>query len=116
MLVSHELVTDAGGFQHPTDVYIAEVWADWKNVHGQEAIIADANGVKVAATVVIRYRSDINLGCAIFKDATVTEIVDEHDVVTGHTVTGTEYEIFSMDDIEERHEYIELKVKRVAGG
>ncbi len=88
---------DAGGFQTQTWAKIADVWAKWTNAHGYEVWTADMAGAKLPATVLIRYRSDIDTTCAIEK--------------------GTElYEIVSIDDIQERHEYQEIKVQRLESG
>ena len=108
VIASRTITTDAGGHQKPTyTTLVAEVWANWKNVHGQEAIVADANGVKMAATVIVRYRSDIVQTCGIWLGATVA----------GSAISGGDlFEIISMDNIEQRNEYIELKVKRITGG
>lgn len=88
---------DAGGFQIQSWTNIATVWAKWRNVHGSEAWQAAAIAAEGAATVTIRYRSDVNETCAVLK--------------------GSErYEIISLDNIQERSEYIELKVRRVRDG
>ena len=89
--------SDDGGFMIPAWADIAVVWAKWVNVHGSEAWAAYTAQAGQAATVTIRYRAGVDLTCAVLK--------------------GTDrYEIISMDDIQERHEYIELKVKRMAEG
>jgi SPP1 family predicted phage head-tail adaptor len=90
-------VSDTGGFQVPSHVTIATVWARWNNLHGSEVWAADATGAIEPATAVIRYRTDVDATCAVEKD-------------------GKLYEIVSIDDIEDRHEYIELKLKRITEG
>lgn len=90
-------VSDVGGFQIPSYTTVAQVWARWNNAHGSEVWAADAAGASRPATVVIRYRADIDATCAVDK-------------------SGLLFEIVSLDDIEERHEYIELKVKRIMEG
>lgn len=88
---------DAGGFQIQSWTNIATVWAKWRNVHGSEAWQAQSIGAEGAATVTIRYRSDVDETCVVLK--------------------GSErYEIVSMDDIQEHNEYIELRVRRVREG
>jgi len=87
------VTTGAGGFQKPALVKIDDVWSKWTNVHGQEAWIASSVQANAAATVLIRYNSQIDPTCVVEKE-------------------GQYYEIVSLDDIQNRHEYIELKVKR----
>jgi len=96
-LQSRSVSTDAGGFQTVTWAKIADAWCKWENVHGSEAWQANTIGAEQAATVLIRYNALVNETCAILK--------------------GTErFEIVSIDDIRERHEYMELKVRRMEGG
>ncbi len=86
-----------GGFQSPGWTDLATVWAKWINVHGSEAWAANTVQAEMPATVLIRYRSDVDVTCAVLK--------------------GTNrYEIVSIDDIQERHEYLELKVKKMRSG
>lgn len=91
------VTTGTGGFQTVTWTDIATVWAKWENVHGSEAWAANSLQAEQPATVTIRYRSDVDTTCAVLKGS-------------------DRYEIVSMDDIRERHEYIELKVKRITVG
>ena len=96
-LQKRSVTTEDGGFKHPEWSDLAEVWSSWVNVHGNEVWAAQSNQAMQAATVLIRYRSDVNLQCAVQKGS-------------------QRYEIVSMDDLREKHEYIELKVKRMAAG
>lgn len=89
--------TNTGGFLVPGWVNVATVWAKWNNVHGQEIWAASAINAIKPATVLIRYRAGIDSTCAVLK--------------------GSErYEIISVDNIENRNEYIELKVKYLEPG
>ncbi len=97
VLKSRTVTIDAGGFQVPGWSTIATVWAKWTNVHGQEAWIAQTAQAGQAATLLIRYRSDVDPTYAVFKGS------DRWDIV-------------SMDNIGERNEYIELKVIRKREG
>jgi len=96
-LQRRSVVTGTGGFQTPTWSTIATVWAKWVNVHGSEAWIAQTAQAGQAATVTIRYRSDVDLTCAVFKGS-------------------DRWEIISIDNIQERGEYLELKVIRKREG
>lgn len=95
-LLRRSIATDSGGFQTAVMETIANVWAMWENVHGQE-VWAAAVHAQQAATVLVRYRSDLDETCYVRKGSMV-------------------YEIVSLDNIRERGEYIELKVKRFVEG
>jgi SPP1 family predicted phage head-tail adaptor len=96
-LQSRTVATDAGGFQTVTYADIAIVLSKWENVHGTEAWQTSTIGAEMAATVTIRYNASVDTTCYVLKGA-------------------DRYEIVSMDDIRDRHEYMELKVKRLVGG
>jgi len=88
---------NAGGFQTPAWSTIAVVWSKWVGVHGSEAWAAQSVQAEQAATVTIRYKSGIDTTCSVLK--------------------GLErFEIVSIDDIREHHEYLELKVRRIRSG
>lgn len=91
------VATGTGGFQTPTLTTLASVWAKWVNVHGQEAWAANSVNAMRAATVTIRYRDDIDETCVL-------------------VLHGENYEITSMDDIRQLHEYIEMKVQLIKSG
>ena len=69
----------------------------WKNTHGTEAFRALSEGFEQTATVTIRYTPLVDVSCIIRKG-------------------GADYEIINLDDINERHAFIELIVKRRVGG
>ncbi len=97
-LFQQSVTTDPGGAQMlGKGSKIADVWARWINTHGSEVWTADMAGVKNSATVLIRWRSDIDETCLVEKG-------------------GDLFEIVSTDNIRERNEYLELKVKRLVIG
>ncbi len=96
-LQSRTVSTDDGGFQSPSWTTVAAVWSRWENVHGAEVWTAQTVQADSPATVLIRYRSGVDTAYAVLKGS-------------------TRYEIVSVDDIGERHEYMELKVRRMRSG
>ena len=91
------MVQDEGGFDIPGWPTVATVDSRWVNAHGMEILEAAIAQVDAPATVLIRYRSDVNETCAVLKG-------------------GLRYEIQSIDNIQERSEYLELKVIRMKAG
>ncbi len=96
-LQQRTITTNDGGFQEPTWTTIGNVYSKWENAHGSEVWAADAAGAEQPATVLIRYNRELDTTCAVLKGS-------------------TRFEILSIDDIRERHEYMELKVKRMREG
>ena len=89
--------TDAGGFQAAGWTDLATVYAKWTNVHGSEVWQAESVGAEMPATVLIRYIANVDTTCRVSKG-------------------GLLYEVVSVDNIQERSEYLELKVKAVRAG
>lgn len=96
-LESRTVATGTGGFQSPTWSTIATVWSRWSNAHGPESLQAAIQNAEAPATVLIRYRAGLDTTCAVLKGS-------------------KRYEIVSIDNIQERGEYMELKVRRMKGG
>lgn len=96
ILQTPTITKTAGGAQVVTWTTLATVWAKWTNVHGSEVWQSQAVQAASPATVLIRYRADVNAACSILKGS-------------------TRYEIVSLDNIQERGEYLELKVKASKG-
>lgn len=91
------IINEPGGFKRTSYTTAEEVWAKWTNIHGGEVWQSMAIQADSPATVLIRYYPGLDHTWRIIKD-------------------GKPYEIVSPDDIQERHEYIEMKVKAQAGG
>jgi hypothetical protein len=67
------------------------------NVHGSEVWNAELVQAEEPATVMIRYLAGLDRTCSVVKN-------------------GKRFEIVSIDDIQDRHELMELKVKRLGAG
>lgn len=96
-LQSRSVSFDSGGFQTPGWATIATVWARWTNVHGSEAWTASSLQAEQPATVLIRYQTGVDTTCAVLKGS-------------------DRFEVVSVDNIQERNEYLELKVRRMRSG
>jgi SPP1 family predicted phage head-tail adaptor len=96
-LQTRSISTASGGFQSPTYTTLATVLCKWVNVHGLEVWQSQITEAMAPATVLMRYRNDVDLTCVVVKD-------------------GKTYEIISIDDIFNRHEYLELKVVLIRTG
>ncbi len=104
--IQHEVTTGTGSFATKTwydldDVEHAgtscNIPAQWVNVHGLEAWVADSVQAKLGATVTIRYRSDVTPVCRVLLGSTV-------------------YQIISLDNIRQRNEWLEIKLKAAVMG
>lgn len=96
-LQQRAITTGSGGFQVPDWETIGSVYAKWENAHGSEVWAADSAGAEQPATVTIRYQEDLDTTCAVL-------------------LNGVRFEIISIDDIRQRGELMELKVRRMRSG
>jgi SPP1 family predicted phage head-tail adaptor len=102
LLAPRAVSTETGGFQQPAPDTANQVsaWARWINAHGNESIQAALQGAEAPAMVLTRYRADVDASWYISKDN-----------------GASWYELIGPpDDIQERHEYIELQVRRMVEG
>ena len=94
---SPTVAKDAGGAQVSSWANVGTtptVWAQWINDHGQEAVLAEATVSAQRATVRIRHRSDIVEKWRVLKD-------------------GEAWQILSIDPVQDRNRWVELRVERV---
>lgn len=88
-----------------TDVFGGEkVWCKWVNAHGLETYEAMRQNLREAATITMRYTPLIDVRCRIFKGHTPTGDPEKDDPQA--------YEVVSVDDVENRHKTMEIKVHR----
>lgn len=78
------------------DVFSGLVWCKWVNSHGTEVFETMRLDLKEAATVTMRYSPLVNERCRIWR---------END--------PEPYEVISIDNVEDRRRFLEIKVKRV---
>lgn len=90
--------TGTGGFKTGAYTKLFSCGSQWVNAHGQDSIIADSNQVQKIATVTVRYDSRITEMCRVYLGTAVYEIV-----------TG-------IDNIRNRNEWMQFKVRAVVSG
>lgn len=67
----------------------------WVNAHGSEVYTARQAGVREPATLTVRYTPKITPTCLVYRDG-----------------DPRPYEVISLNDVENRHIWLELKVQR----
>lgn len=99
-------VTDEpGGFQTATWMAAREAWARWTNAHGSEVWEAEASQAVQPATILTRYKADVELTWSV--------VLGRSSRMTDAERDAARYEIVSMDNIQQRGEWMEIKLKRV---
>lgn len=93
-------VTDNDGFDAEDEVNVfgcssAYVKCKWVNAHGTDAFVAMQMQLREPATITCRFSPLINERCLVYKE-------DE----------TSPYEIISIDNVEERNRWLEIKVQR----
>ena len=67
----------------------------WVNAHGAEALEAQRLNLKELATLTMRYSPLITAACEIYRGS-----------------DPAPFEVISLDNVEQRNEWLEIKVKR----
>ena len=87
---------DSESYYHDHETTVLETLAKWVNVHGSEAFSDSMLKLTQPATLTIRY-SDL--------------VHDDQLVYKGDDPVP--FEIISSDDVEERHEWMEIHVRKL---
>ena len=96
-LLSPVAVSGDGGFNVPTWTVVETRYVKWTNVHGSEVWAAEAVQAIQPATVLMRYKAGLTPAWRVRKGS-------------------LDYEIVSVDNIGERGEWMELKVRLAVNG
>ncbi len=86
---------DADGYPTETEVEVIKTNCKWVNIHGSEVFTAMQQQLREPATITMRYSPLINPKLIIYKGTDTNP-----------------YEVISIDDVEDRHRWIEIKVQR----
>lgn len=86
---------DADGYSVEVEVEVLKTKCKWVNVHGTEVFTAMQQQLREPATITMRYSPLINPKLIVYKGA-------------------EPYEVISIDDIENRHRWLEIKVQRAS--
>jgi len=91
-------IMDSDGYQTETEVDVLRPRVKWVNVHGSEVFAAMQQQLREPATITMRYSPLINQKLIIYKGS-----------------DPKPYEVISLDDVEDRHKWLEVKVQRREG-
>ncbi len=88
---------DDDGYPHETegDVFTSPVFVKWVNAHGSEVFEALEQKVKEPATITMRYSPAIDETMILYKGS-----------------DARPYEIISVNNVEDRNAWLEIKVQR----
>ena len=90
--------TDSDGYSVEVEVEVLKTNCKWVNVHGSEVFTAMQQQLREPATITMRYSPLINQKLILYKGA-----------------DPRPYEVISIDDVEDRHRWLEIKVPRSEG-
>lgn len=88
---------DADGYLPDTEAETLRTRCKWVNAYGREVYDAKQAGVEEPATLTLRYTPKISTICKVYRDN-----------------DPTPYEVISLNDVENRHIWLEVKVSRKA--
>jgi Phage head-tail joining protein. len=119
---------DADGYEIETEINIfgsgKAAWCKWVNVHGAEVFDAMQLKLNEPVTLTMRYSALVNRALIVYNDAEHAaalhagdEIEDEQEAANA-VITALQkirYEVISIDDVENRHVWMEIKIQRQVG-
>lgn len=85
------------------------VGCKWVNAYGRDVYEAERLNLHEAATLTLRYSAGINARCRLWR---TEELLALGDSASDDALNAIAYDIISIDDIHNRHELMEIKVKR----
>lgn len=92
--------TDAEGFPAETEINVfgegERVLCKWVNAHGSEVFLAKQLELREPATITMRYSPLINEKLLVYRES-----------------DAAPYEIVSLDNVEHRNQWLEIKVQRM---
>ena len=88
-----ERTKDTDGYPIEVEKTVLETKCKWVNVHRTEVFTAMQQQLREPATITMRYSPLINAKLTIYKDTDM-------------------YEVISINDVEDRHKWLEIKVQR----
>lgn len=101
---------DADGYPTETRTPVYDegvsIGCKWINAHGRDVYEAERLNLHEAATLTLRYSPAINERCRIWRTDELAALE------AGKSDEAIAYDIVSIDDIHNRHEMLEIKVKR----
>lgn len=110
-----ERTVNANGFPTETtkDVFSGPVMCKWVNAHGSEVWSAMQLNLKNPVTLTARYSPKINERLIVYRGSEYAEAQTEiTDAAKKAALAKIEYEIISVDDVQNRHEWMEIKIQR----
>ncbi len=78
-------------------------WCKWVNSHGKDVYENQRLALGQVATLTMRYSPLVTQKCILWRDG---------ETGTPAVPTLNAWEIVSIDDVEQRHQYLEITVKR----
>ena len=107
---------DANGYRTGTWLNVfgdKNLKVKWVNLHGSEAWQEMSLQLKEPATLTSRFSPLITETCRILKNSDVVK--RDRLIAEGKQdeADGLYFEVISLDDVENRHEWLEIRVKRM---
>lgn len=120
-----ERSTDDEGFPSEQEINVfgqdIPVRVKWVNAHGTETFTAMQLKLREPATITMRYSPKINVNLLVYKASEMADalragdnIADEEKAENAvkEALERVRYEIISIDNVEERNRWMEIKVQR----
>lgn len=110
--IQKKIVDTSQGYENISwqDVINEDIFCEWKNKHGTEVYKAVAINAIEPASLRMWYIPGIDPACRVVR------LEEGYEMVEGEKVYNAVFEIINADDISNRHQQLEIEVKRYMEG
>lgn len=88
------------------------VWCKWVNAHGTEAFDAMRLELGEVVTLTMRYSPLVDIRCRVLHAGDAAAVAAAPEAAREELARKLAYSIISLDNVEDKGEYLEIKLRR----
>ena len=88
------------------------VWCKWVNAHGTEAFDALRLELGEVVTLTMRYSPMVDIRCRVLHERDAAAVAAAPEAAREDLARKLAYSIISLDNVEDKGEYLEIKLRR----
>lgn len=94
------------------DLFPGPVWCKWVNAHGREAFDLLRLELGETATLTLRYSPLVTIRCRVLREEDIQAIEAAPEAEREDLARRYAYEIVSLDNVEDKRQFLEIQIKR----
>lgn len=93
-------------------IFPSPVWCKWVNSHGTEVFDALRLELGEVATLTMRYSPLVDIRCRVLHERDAAAVAAAPEAAREDLARRLAYSIISLDNVEDKGEYLEIKLRR----